>query len=183
MVRNLKNDDLPRRIIIVYHRLPDTVREYPGLLRGETPGMLTIESRLTTSKRTSAFGKIIADNGYLAIWFIFRNRWYDVGKFYDLSGKWLGYYCDIILPVPKLLADQSRTVELTNLYLDLWIFAEYEFLILDENEFADAIEKRYLTEKIATQAKDQLNILLEMIRRQEFPPKEVREIEPMKKSI
>jgi predicted RNA-binding protein associated with RNAse of E/G family len=142
--------------------------------------MLTIESRLTTSKPTTAFGKIIADTGYLAIWFIFKNRWYDIGKFYDQSGKWLGYYCDIIQPVRKLLADQSRTVRLTDLYLDLWISAENGFLILDENELADAVEKRYLTEKMARRARDQLNILVEMIRSKEFPPKQVRQIEPLK---
>jgi len=182
LVRTPRNNDLPRRIVIVYHRLPDKIREYPGLLRGETRSMLTIESRLTTTKPTVAFGKIIADNGYLAIWFIFKNRWYDIGKFYDPSGKWLGYYCDIIQPVPKLLADRSRTVKITDLYLDLWISAENEFLVLDENELADALEKRYLTEKMARRAKDELNRLVEMIQSQEFPPKEVRQIEPMKSS-
>ena len=179
MMRTPRNNDLPRRIVIVYQRLPDKIREYPGLLRSETDSMLTIESRLTTSKPTTAFGKIIADTGYLAIWFIFKNRWYDIGKFYDLSGKWLGYYCDIIQPVPKLLAHQSRTVKLTDLYLDLWISAENEFLILDEDELADAVEKRYLTAKMAKRARDQLNILVGMIRTQEFPPKEITQIGPM----
>jgi len=180
LVRTPRKNDLPRRIVIVYHRLPDRIREYPGLLRDETPSMLTIESRLTTSKPTTAFGKTIADTGYLAIWFIFKNRWYDIGKFYDQSGKWLGYYCDIIQPVRKLLADQSRTVRLTDLYLDLWVSAENGFLILDENELADAVEKRYLTEKMARRARNQLNILVEMIRSKEFPSKQVRQIEPLK---
>ena len=179
MVRT-KNCDLPRKIVIVYHRPPRKVREYSGLLRGVTSSMLTIETRLTTSKPTTAFGKVIADNGYLAIWFIFKNRWYDIGKFYDLSGKWLGYYCDIIKPIPKLLADKSRTVKLTDLYLDLWISARNESLILDEDEFEYAIQKRYLTLETAKQARDQLKMLVDMIRTQEFPPKEVRLIEPMK---
>jgi len=177
-----RNNDLPRPIVIVYHRLPNNIREYPGILREESANMLTIESRLTTSKPTIAFGKIVADTGYSAIWFIFKNRWYDVGKFYDLSGKWLGYYCDIIQPVPKLLADKSRTVNLTDLYLDIWISPENKFLILDENELAIAVEKKHITHKMAERIKYQMNILIQTIRKGEFPSNRVKKTGLMQKS-
>jgi len=173
---------LPRPVVIKYHRLPDNFREYPGILRAESANMLTIESRITTSKPTVAFGKIVAETGYLAVWFIFKNRWYDIGKFYDQSGKWLGYYCDIIKPVSKLLVDKSRTVNLTDLYLDLWISPENKFLIFDEDELADAVKKGHITCKIAKCVKDQMNILIEMIRNGKFPPTSVKQTHLMQKS-
>lgn len=112
---------MPRQMTIVYRRLPKDIREFPGLLRQSTVSKLVIESPISVNRPIRVGGEIIADCGYLSIWFIYRDRWYDVGKFYDAAGRWLGYYCDILKPVKKLLATSSRTVTLTDLFLDLWI--------------------------------------------------------------
>lgn len=178
-MRTPTNSDLPRKVTIVYHRLPNDVQEFPGLLRHTTPRMLTIESRLTVTKPVVVEGEVVADTGYLAIWFIFKNRWYDIGKFYDRSGNWLGYYCDIIRPVSKLLADRGRTVKLTDLYLDLWISTENKISILDENEFVDAIKKRHISKRTADEVKRRLNLMVEMVRTRTFPPREIRRIQPL----
>ena len=178
-VRTSRNSDLPRNVIIVYHRLPNDVHEYPGLLRYATSCMLTVESRLTVAKPVVVEGKVVADTGYWAIWFIFKNQWYDIGKFYDRSGNWLGYYCDIVKPVSKLLADRGRTIKLTDLYLDLWISAENKISILDENEFVEAIKKRYISKRTAEEAKNRLNLMVEMVRSRKFPPREIRRIKPL----
>jgi hypothetical protein len=100
---------------IVYRRLPRDAREFPGLLRESTVRKLVIQSPISVDRPIRVSGEIIAHTGYVSIWFIYRDRWYDVGKFYDAAGRWLGYYCDIIKPVKKLLATPSRTVTLTPL--------------------------------------------------------------------
>lgn len=180
--RTRADEELPRIISIVYRRLPDNVREFPGLLRYATSRSLIIETRLAPLKPVRVSGRVIVDVGYLAVWFILKDKWYDVGKFYDRSGNWLGYYCDIIKPVSKLLENHSRTVEMTDLCLDLWIDTEKKFVVLDEEEFQACLKKQYITIDTARRAREQLNSLIRMVQAHSFPPRAVRAIEPTETS-
>ncbi len=122
----------------------------------------------------------MADTGYLAIWFIFKNRWYDIGKFYDRAGIFLGYYCDIVEPSPYLFADRSHTVTIKDLCLDLWISASNRSFILDEDEFESALRKGYISKETGQHARGQMNSLVRLIHARRFPSRAVRKIEPLK---
>ena len=94
----LLTSTIPHEVTIVYRRLPHDVREYPSVLREATASKLVIESPLNVDHPVRVSGDTIADTGYLSIWFVYKNRWYDVGKFYDRNRRWVGYYCDILSP-------------------------------------------------------------------------------------
>jgi predicted RNA-binding protein associated with RNAse of E/G family len=166
---------------IVYRRLPKDIREFPGLLRQSTVSKLVIESPISVNRPIRVGGEIIADCGYLSIWFIYRDRWYDVGKFYDAAGRWLGYYCDILKPVKKLLATSSRTVTLTDLFLDLWIARDGRAFVLDEEELDSALEKHAISTALAQEARKQVRWLARIAKVRQFPPAEVRTVEPLAK--
>jgi predicted RNA-binding protein associated with RNAse of E/G family len=142
---------------------------------------LIIESSLVVSNPRQISGKVIADSGYLAIWFIFKNKWYDVGKFYDRDRKWIGYYCDIVKPVARLLGSRARTTTLTDLFLDLWITPEGRYFALDEDELQNALERGRISSPLANQAQKQLATLIQMVEEHRFPPRAVRNIEPLAK--
>ena len=173
---------IPRKITIVYRRLPNDIREFAGLLRKETSSRLVIESTISVDRPINVSGQIIADTGYFSIWFVYANRWYDVGKFYDRSGRWLGYYCDIIKPVKKLLINSFRTVTLTDLFLDLWITRDGRTFILDEEQLHKALENRWVSSSLAHEAERRTRSLHQMTRARWFPPPEVRAIQPLVKS-
>lgn len=124
--------NLPRPVDIVYRRLPNDVRELPGVLRQVTPARLVIESPITVQTPQRIQGRIIADSGFIAIWFVYRHKWYDVGKFYDRARNLVGYYCDIIMPLNKLLRTPAKTNMITDLFLELWITPEGDYVVLDE---------------------------------------------------
>jgi hypothetical protein len=105
----------------VYRRLPNDARQLPGVLRQVSAARLVIESPIVVERPQRVFGRVIADSGFLAIWFLYRNRWYDVGKFYDRQRNLVGYYCDIIKPLTKVLRTPGKTSRITDLFLDLWI--------------------------------------------------------------
>jgi predicted RNA-binding protein associated with RNAse of E/G family len=172
---------IPREIRIVYRRLPTDIREFPGLLRESTASKLVIQSPISVDRPIRVSGQIIADTGYLSIWFIYSGRWYDVGKFYDAAGRWLGYYCDILKPVKKLLATPSRTVTLTDLFLDLWIARDGRTFVLDEEELDSALEKHAISTTLAQEARKQVRRLAQMAKVRQFPPAEVRTVEPLAK--
>jgi predicted RNA-binding protein associated with RNAse of E/G family len=169
----------PREISIVYRRLPNDVREFAGILRASTKRRLIIESTISIERPISVSDEVIADTGYLAIWFVYTNRWYDTGKFYDQRGRWIGYYCDIIKPVKKLLIDPSRTVTLTDIFLDLWITRDGRAFILDEDELHNALENHLVSSRLAHEAERRIRSLYRRATARRFPPMEVRAIEPL----
>jgi predicted RNA-binding protein associated with RNAse of E/G family len=179
----LTKPSVPKKITIVYRRLPTDVREFPGVLRKATGSRVIVESQISVDRLIKVSGEIIADTGYLAIWFIYKNRWYDVGKFYDHTRRWIGYYCDIVKPVSKLLDTASRTTTLTDLFLDLWIFKDGRALVLDEEELDKALGNRTISANLARQARRQIHSLMQRVKADRFPPSEVREIEPLSKKV
>jgi predicted RNA-binding protein associated with RNAse of E/G family len=173
---------IPRETTIVYRRLPIDIREFPGVLREATKRRLIIESTIWVDRPIWVSDAVIADTGYSSIWFVYTNRWYDIDKFYDRSGRWMGYYCDIIKPVKKLLADPSRTVTLTDIFLDLWITRDGRALILDEEELHKALENRLISSKLAHEAERRIRSLHRRATARGFPPTGVRAIEPLARS-
>jgi predicted RNA-binding protein associated with RNAse of E/G family len=165
---------LPRPISIIYRRPPGPALTFPGLLRNVTAKSLTIQSRLSVSQPRQIAGQIIAETGYWAIWFVFRDKWFDVGKFYDESKKWVGYYCDIVKPVRRLMSS-SKTAVLTDLFLDIWITPSGEVYVLDEDELENATRQGFISRSLATKARSQVQLLVKRIKRNGFPPTQVKE--------
>jgi len=168
--------ELPRAISIVYRRLPSPPQIFSGVLRELTDDFVIIQSRLSVSHPRRLLNTVIADTGYWAVWFVFRGKWFDVGKFFDASGKWLGYYCDIIEPLTRLIRG-SRTSVISDLFLDIWITPHNDCYVLDEDEFESAIRSRSVTKSVAEKARSQLQLLIKKIEQGDFPPSQVREIE------
>jgi len=149
------------------------------MLREATLSKLVIESPILVNHPIRVMGHVIADKGYLAIWFIFRGKWYDIGKFYDRKGNWIGYYCDIIKPVRKLLSAPSRTSVITDLFLDLWITPDGRTFILDEDELEEAVKKHYVSPPLAHLARTHMRYLTRSVQRRRFPPRIVRNAAPI----
>ena len=170
---------LPRPIKVVYKRLLNDVREFPAILRQESKSRLVVQMVLSLPRQRRLGGKVIADSGFSAIWFIFRNRWYDVGKFYDRAGRFVGYYCDIVKPTNKLLQTPSRAATLTDLYLDLWITPQGEYYILDEDELDDALARGHISSVMAKAAREHLTSIVQLFQKKRFPPKHVKRTQLM----
>lgn len=151
---------LPRRVTIQYRRLPGRIRRFQGLLRDESPGRLIIEQRLQVRNPRREFGRVVVAKGYITEWFIFRERWYDIGKFYDGRRRFTGYYCDIIRPVSRLLTDATNTSIITDLFLDLWITPEWKCLVLDEDELQRALSKDIMSITLAKRARKEIQVLI-----------------------
>ena len=166
--------ELPCPISILYRRPPHPVSKYPGVLLKATKLSLTIQSRLNLAQPRRVAGRIIAANGYSAIWFVFKDKWFDVGKFYDESGRWLGYYCDIVKPIRRLTSGASTSI-LTDLFLDIWIDSDGEAYVLDEDELEEAVRQSFISKNLAAKARSQVGVLMKKIELNTFPPVRVKE--------
>lgn len=166
--------ELPYPVSILYRRPPHTVSRYPGILLSATEKSLTIQSRLNLAQPRQVAGRVIAATGYWAIWFVFKGKWFDIGKFYDESKNWLGYYCDIVKPIRRLMSGSSTSL-LTDLFLDIWITPDGEAYVLDEDELEDAVRRGFISKRLAAKARSQVQLLLRKSELHEFPPTRVKE--------
>lgn len=174
----MPKERLPYPILIMYRRLPHPARGFPGLLREATANMLTVQSRISIKEPREVCSKIIADEGYLALWFIFKGKWFDIGKFYDRSNNWLGYYCDIVKPLTRLLYGRKTPI-ITDLFLDLWISPDGNYYVLDEEEFEEAARSRVIPRRLAEKAESELQRLVKLVKQNKFPPNHINSIEPV----
>jgi predicted RNA-binding protein associated with RNAse of E/G family len=71
----------------------------------------------------------------------FFNEPFNLLEFRDRDGSLLGYYSDIGEPLLQLTPD---TFQMTDLYLDIWLFPGGRLLELDWDEFEDAIQRKVI---------------------------------------
>ena len=103
----------------------------------------------------------MADN-FAAVWFVFTESWYDVGKVYNLNNEWTGYYCDVMKPVKRSMDANGKLnrFEITDLFLDLWINPDGSYEIQDEDEFEEAVQKGAIDAALERQAVEVLQALI-----------------------
>ena len=88
-------------IELIYKRLPDRVNHFPQNLLYEDDDIIVTTQRIKPSSPIVIDGVTVLGDNYRAVWFVFANRWYDIGKIYNLKNHFTGYYCDIILPMKR----------------------------------------------------------------------------------
>lgn len=90
----------------------------------------------------------------------FFNEPFNLLEFRAAGGSLLGYYSDIGEPLIQL---SPAEFQMTDLFLDLWLFPDSRPLELDWDEFEDAIEKQLITPVQAELARRAMRRLVEEI--------------------
>lgn len=147
------------------------------LLRASSK-IIVVSHTLAPSKPLEAFGETVMDAGYRAVWFLFKGQPFDVGRISRPDGTWMGYYTDILEPVHWKDADATTLEPIVDLFLDLWIAPDGRFLVLDEDEFEEAVGRQILTRHQIDHARRVLNELIAATNRGEFPSAEVKRFRP-----
>jgi len=89
-------------------------------------------------------------------------------EFRDPDGNLLGHYSDIGTPAVQLTAD---TYQMTDLYLDIWLFPDGRLLELDWDEFEEAVEKGLLSAEQAELAKTAMKRVVREVADGMYPEK------------
>jgi predicted RNA-binding protein associated with RNAse of E/G family len=162
------------KITVRVKRLPDEVEEWEHDLLLNRPDMIVSEFIFSgLPKPTLLEGRTVTENGYRGILFEFVNDWYEIMKIWDHDGGLVGYYCNI--NAPPVMFDGGY--EITDLFLDLWVYPDLEYIVLDEEELVDAVEKDWINPGLEDKAQEVLAGLIDMVKRAEFPPKIVDEFD------
>jgi len=149
-----------------YRRLPDQITIYEHELVYEDGRLIVTRAPFRPSASLLAQVPQLEDREYLAIWFAVAGEWHDLGKVYTLDGQLIGYYCDITRPLRRT----AEGLEIEDLFLDLWVFPDGRYSVLDEGEFEEALERGWLEPELAGRAEEELWMLIAQLERGRFPP-------------
>lgn len=99
----------------------------------------------------------------------FLDKGFKVSRFYDHSGNFLYWYCDII----EVEYDNTTdTYIFKDLLLDIRLYPDGRLNVLDADELAEAMEKGLITSGQACCALRILSSILDMIYKGTFPPED-----------
>ena len=107
----------------------------------------------------------VLDEDCLLIWYIFPNRWYEIGLFFDQTDAFLGHYINLIRP-PTFEVDRW-VVE--DLYLDVWAPVDRSPMLLDEDELDEAVIRGELSAEEAADVRDLGHAMLARAVRHDWP--------------
>jgi predicted RNA-binding protein associated with RNAse of E/G family len=162
-----------QKLHLRYIRLPNQAMDVYDDLVYKSENVIVGRGR-TTSVHSVVFNdEVVLAAGFQIVHFELTGRWFTVGKIRNLQGKHTGYYCDIVTP-PRLSHDG---VELTDLFLDLWVSPDLRYKVLDEEELEDAFQKGWITKLLYDKAKKELEKLISKVKEGKFPPPNVKSLE------
>lgn len=156
-------------------RPPDRRISLRTLLLEATDELIVVAHESSASKPVEYLGERVLDAGYWAVWFLFKNQPFDVGRFYRPDGTFTGYYADILEPVRWDRDNPASLEPIIDLFLDLWIAPDGSHLVLDEDEFQDAVDLGSLTTAQIEHARTILQDLIKATERGTFPPAIVKD--------
>src|SRR5438132_9590207 len=135
-----------------------------------TNNMIVVATDLAPSKPVEYLGEIVMDAGYRAVWFLFKDQPFDIGRIYRPDGTWTGYYADVLEPVRWDGSDPTTLEPIIDLFLDLWIAPDGKFAVLDEDELEEAAARGSITAYQIDHARRARQKMIEATGRGAFPP-------------
>lgn len=159
-----------RRVRLRYERLPDRVHEFPSTLLDASTEVLVLAHRLYPKGPVLAGSDAVIHPGDLAVWFLLKGQAFDIARIYRPTGQFRGFYVDALEHVCWEDADTETLGPLVDLFLDIWIWPDLRFSILDESELEEAEERGWISAPQAKLARETIHDLVEQIEECVFPP-------------
>lgn len=159
-----------RFITVVYRRIPNKLSRIRQLVLWEGLNGVVSLGVLKPSKPIIHGGRVLIEEGYLGIWFVEEGVWHDVAAIYDRRGSLVGYYSDIATPFKRF----TGGYEMTDLFLDLWVYQDRSYVVLDRGEFTEALRGGILEASLAEKAESELRSLMELVETGRYPPEILR---------
>ena len=136
---------------------------YQGELLEKLPTGVVIRAKWTLPTKELGYTRFEQGDSFTE--YYYRDRWYNIFDILDVNGKRKGWYCNVAQPA--VIFDDC--IEQVDLLLDVWVNAQGEPLLLDEDEFAVAT---MLSEEQRLGAHEGLRALLQLLatRSEAFSP-------------
>ena len=155
------------KIHLIYRRIPNRVLERDDEVIADLGDVIVARSRfdgMLTPLKVN--GVKVIDNGYTMVYFAFVGKNYDILKVYDEEGNFKGLYIDVLAYTKR----EGNTLEMLDLFLDIFVFPNGEAFLLDEDELEIALNYRLIDKETFDFAYSIAREILKKLKRGEFPP-------------
>jgi len=160
------------RVRIHYRRPPDREQIFDQSVVFEREDVIvTLAEAMELDLPMRIDGAIALETGSSIVWFTFPGVWHDIGRFHRADGTFVGYYANVLTP-PVM---EGRVWHTTDLYLDVWVAADGKVLLLDEDEFEEAVGRELIDAATATRAREEATCLIAGAENGTWPPPIARE--------
>lgn len=158
-------------ITVRYRRPGKESRGWEQRLLADTEDMIvsSFVFRLQKPFLSDDEGDVLIESGYYGVLFELLDRWYNVVKIYDEDRELKGYYTDIRKPPVKT----EVGYEALDLFLDVWVYPDNEYMVLDRDEFEDAD----IDESLRREAERAVERVTTMVRNDDYPPELVEKFD------
>jgi len=144
---NTENQDI---IIIKLDTQGQETWRYPGQVINRTPNSILVEAYF--NREDLLFHGITLRKNDRFIERYFTDRWYNIFQIHDREDDRVkGWYCNVTIPAQI----NPGEISYVDLALDLLVYPDGEYLVLDEDEFEDLDIDEQMQRK-ALEAKDKL---------------------------
>jgi protein associated with RNAse G/E len=103
--------------------------------------------------------------GTISYEFYWLERCYSIFRFHEPEGGLRNFYCNINLP-PKF---ENNVLDYTDLDIDLIVWADFSYQILDLDEFHDNAERFSYSDELRAKVQNNLNELITLVENKSFP--------------
>lgn len=162
------------RVFIHYHRPPDRVDVFEQDLIFEDDAVkITLASDIERDLPLVIEDRVVLERGSDVVWFTFPDLWHDIARFHRADGSFTGIYANILVPCEF---EPGRVWRTTDLFLDIWIpAADGRARILDEDELDHARQRDWISDALATRAREEARELAMRADDGRWPPAVVEE--------
>ena len=138
-------------------------RSWTAELLSRTDGMLTFVGEFDKEVIHPFLGVI--RRGTISYEFYWEKLWFNVFRFHEPEGDLRNFYCNINLP----LMFENDVLEYIDLDIDVLVWKDFSFQILDLDEFEKNAEKFEYSSELRGKTDETLKELLSMLERKSFP--------------
>ena len=161
----MNNLDDDRRVVEVQARKYDNRvhRRWPARVARREGTLVVLDAVFEEEIRHPLLGTIVS--GTISTEYYWTDRWYNVFRFLEPSGKLRNFYCNINSPAEF----DGHVLSFTDFDIDVLVRPDFSFAILDEDEFAvNAASFNYPAE-VSRRAREALAELIALIEARGFP--------------
>ncbi len=164
---------MSREIRFRYHRPGKSVEVFRHRLVLDRPEVKVLVSQSFEGRSLRIDGETILETGAPIVWFVFPDKWYDIGRFHLADRTFTGWYTNFATPVEM----RGENWSASDLFLDLWQPAHGDPLWLDEEEFERAARSGLLDSSTVRRVMNERSLLELELRTGRWPPRVARDID------
>ena len=138
-------------------------RSWKANLIDETNEIFLFVGEFETEVRHPHLGVIRP--GTISYEYYWKDDWFNVFRFHQPDGKFRNYYCNINKP-PFF---KDNTLDYVDLDIDILVWEDFSFQILDLDEFDENVRKFGYSENLQNKVQKILSTLLGLIKSKTFP--------------